>query len=201
MRVVAGRLRGRALAVPRDMSIRPTSDRVRQAVFDILEHGIDGFSLQGIRVFDLFAGTGALGIEAISRGALSCLFVDNDAAARALIRENITTLGLGGVTRVLRSDATALGVSTNRNTFSLIFLDPPYGKGLGEQALISARDDGWLEPGAIIVAEEAAASPIVLPGPDFELIGTRRYGQTVITIARFTPSASGTAGASPGDDA
>ena len=185
MRVVGGRLRGRTLAVPKDDAIRPTSDRVRQSIFNILEHGIDGFSLQGARVLDLFAGTGALGIEALSRGALSCLFVDRDPKARALIRENTTALALGGVTRVLRSDATALGISTNRNTFSLVFLDPPYSNGLGTRALISARDDGWLEAGAIVVAEEAAATPTELPDDGFKFVDQRHYGQTVITFARF----------------
>lgn len=184
MRVVGGRLRGRAISVPANATIRPTTDRAREALFNILEHGIAGFRIPGTRVFDLFAGTGALGIEALSRGAASCLFVDDDATARALIRTNIEALGLGGLTRILRANATDLGISRNRNTFSLVFLDPPYGKGLGEQALASARDFGWLETGAIVVAEEAVQSPIVWPD-GFEEITRRTYGNTEIALARY----------------
>lgn len=189
MRVVAGRLRGRPLHHPADQTIRPTSDRVRESVFNILEHGIEGFRLQGVRVFDLFAGTGALGIEALSRGATSCLFVDTDPDARAIIRKNIEALGLGGVTRILRSDATDLGVSNNRNTFCLVFIDPPYGKGLGEKALLSARQCGWLEPEAVIVAEESAETPFVWP-QGFSELTRRTYGGTEITIGRFVGEGS-----------
>ncbi|MEM7778689.1 MAG: 16S rRNA (guanine(966)-N(2))-methyltransferase RsmD, partial [Pseudomonadota bacterium] len=159
-------------------------DRVREAVFNILEHGIEDLVLHGVRVLDLFAGTGALGIEALSRGALTCLFVDNDARARAVIRKNIETFGLGGTTRVLRSDATNLGFSTNRNTFSLVFVDPPYGQGLAERALNSARDYGWLETGAIIVVEEAATAQLAWPD-GFSERTQRTYGATQIAIGQF----------------
>ncbi len=189
MRIVAGRLKGRPLAEPPSDAIRPTSDRVREAVFNILEHGIDGASITDARVFDLFAGTGALGLEALSRGAKSCLFVDRDPAARAVIRTNIERLGLGGVTRILNADATDLGISRNRNTFSLVFLDPPYGQSLGEAALRSALDNGWLEPGAIIVAEEATPTPIAFPDGIVEL-DRRTYGGTEVGFAKVMDATS-----------
>src|SRR5579872_4939084 len=128
MRVVGGRLRGRTLAAPSSQAIRPTADRLRESVFNILIHAYDN-PLQGARVLDLFAGTGALGIEAISRGAAFALFVDNGAEARALLRNNVEALGLGGVTKVYRRDATNLGPAHPVEPFSLVFLDPPYGKG------------------------------------------------------------------------
>src|SRR5215468_2417149 len=134
MRIVGGRLGGRTLAAPKSQNIRPTSDRLRESLFNILEHGYDDV-VTGARVLDLFAGTGALGLEAISRGATFALFIDNAAEARGLIRDNVATLGLGGVTRVFRRDATALGAAGPVDPFSLVFLDPPYGRGLAEQAL------------------------------------------------------------------
>src|SRR5947199_727855 len=145
MRIVGGRLRGRALAAPRSQAIRPTADRLREALFNILVHAY-GDPVAGARVLDLFAGTGALGIEALSRGAAFALFVDDAAEARALLRENIATLGLGGVTRIFRRDATRLGPAHPVEPFSLVFLDPPYGKGLSEKAIVSAHAGGWLAP-------------------------------------------------------
>ena len=129
MRVVGGRLRGRALAGPKSTSIRPTADRLRESLFNILVHAYDD-PIAEARVIDLFAGTGALGIEAVSRGAAFALFVDEGAEARALLRENVTSLGLGGVTRIFRRDATKLGPAYPLEPFSLAFLDPPYGQGL-----------------------------------------------------------------------
>ena len=146
MRVVGGRLRSRALAAPKTQAIRPTSDRLREALFNVLAHAY-GDPVTGARVLDLFAGTGAFGIEAISRGADFALFVDDGAEARALLRENVASLGLGGVTRIFRRDATKLGPAHPVEPFSLVFLDPPYGKGLAEQALTSASAGGWLAPG------------------------------------------------------
>ena len=128
MRVVGGRLRGRALAAPKSQAIRPTADRLREALFNILTHAYDD-PVSGARVLDLFAGTGALGIEALSRGAAFALFVDDGAEARALVRENVATLGLGGTTRIFRRDATRLGPAHPLEPFSLAFLDPPYGQG------------------------------------------------------------------------
>ena len=136
MRVVGGRLKGRNLASPGSREIRLTADRLRESVFNILVHAY-GNPVEGARVLDLFAGTGALGIEAVSRGASFALFVDNGAEARALLRNNVEALALGGVTKVFRRDATNLGPAHPVEPFSIAFLDPPYGKGLGEKALSS----------------------------------------------------------------
>lgn len=173
MRIVGGRFRGRRLAAPRSQAIRPTSDRLRESLFNILAHGY-GDPLTGARVLDLFAGTGALGFEALSRGAAFALFVDDGAEARALIRENIAAIGLGGVARIYRRDATRLGPAHPLAPFSLAFLDPPYGKGLAEQALSSARDGGWLAPEALVVVEEAAQAGFKPPA-GFQEIERRRY--------------------------
>src|SRR6516165_1234585 len=159
MRVVGGRLRGRNLAAPSSQAIRPTADRLRESLFNILVHAYDN-AVEGARVLDLFAGTGALGIEAVSRGAAFALFVDNGAEARALLRNNVEALGLGGVTKIFRRDATNLGPAHPVEPFSLVFLDPPYGKGLAERALVSQRDGGWLAPGALVVVEEAKAAAL-----------------------------------------
>src|SRR5580692_5976104 len=134
MRVVGGRLKGRNLASPSSRDIRPTADRLRESLFNILVHAYDD-PIAGARVLDLFAGTGALGIEAVSRGAAFTLFVDNGAEARALLRNNVEALGLGGTSRIFRRDATKLGPAHPVEPFALAFLDPPYGKGLAEEAL------------------------------------------------------------------
>ena len=190
--MVAGKLRGRALATPDDARIRPTSDRVRQAVFNILAHGIENFRIDGALVLDLFAGTGALGIEALSRGARSCVFVEEYPEARGLIRRNIEAFGLTGVTHVYRRDATDLGDSGNRDPFTLVFLDPPYGKGLGERALASAASGGWLASGAIVVLEERAAT--VIEWPDvFTVLDQRTWGDTSAVFGRFNGMTAGAA--------
>src|SRR5690348_17374436 len=177
MRVVGGRLRGRPLASPKSSAIRPTADRLRESLFNILVHAY-GDPITGARVLDLFAGTGALGIEALSRGAAFALLVDDGAEARALIRENVAALGLGGVTRIFRRDATKLGPAHPLEPFSLAFLDPPYGQGLAAPALISAREGGWLAPGALIVVEEAGKSAFA-PPPGFSELRSeeRRVGK------------------------
>lgn len=185
MRVVAGRFRGRALVAPEDMSIRPTSDRVRESVFNILAHGIDAFSLAGARVIDLFSGTGALGIEAVSRGAAYCLFVEEAAEARALIRQNVEALGLTGETRIFRRDATDLGPAGNMEPYGLAFLDPPYGKGLGEKALSGLAQGGWLTPGAVCVFEERAGANLIIPSP-FEQLDARTWGDTEVRFLRLS---------------
>ncbi len=187
MRVVAGQFRGRALATPPDGRVRPTSDRVREAVFNILSHGIEGFDLAGSKVLDLFAGTGALGIEAISRGSAYCLFVEQDADARGLIRRNVETFGLSGVTRIFRRDAADLGPAGSRDSFNLVFADPPYGKELAEKALASAATGGWLVPGAIAVVEEADRTMLRLPD-GFEELDRRSWGDTQVVFARFMAS-------------
>src|SRR5271167_4755454 len=162
MRVVGGRLKGRNLASPASRDIRPTADRLRESMFNILVHAYDN-PIAGARVLDLFAGTGALGIEALSRGAAFTLFVDDAAEARALLRENVAALGLGGTARIFRRDATKLGPVYPLEPFTLAFLDPPYGKGLATKALASARAGGWFAPEALIIVEEAAKSKFAAP--------------------------------------
>jgi 16S rRNA (guanine966-N2)-methyltransferase len=184
MRVVGGRLRGRTLAAPKGQDIRPTSDRMRETLFNILIHAY-GDPVAGARVLDLFSGTGALGIEAISRGAAFVLFVDDGAKARALIRQNVDTLGLGAVTRIFRRDATKLGAAHPVEPFALALLDPPYGKGLAEKALAAARDGNWLLPDALVVVEEAADAGFLAPS-GFEEIERRDYTDTVLVFLTFT---------------
>lgn len=187
MRIVGGIHKGRAIASPEGQLVRPTSDRVREALFNILAHHDFGeFDLDGCRVLDLFAGTGALGIEAISRGASFALFVDELAEARAAIRENMETLGLTGNAKLYKRDATALGPRPGSvgPAFSLLFADPPYGKGLAERALVSARDGGWLEPHALCVVEESAETKFVAP-EGFEEVDRRKYGIAEITFLKL----------------
>jgi 16S rRNA (guanine966-N2)-methyltransferase len=185
MRIVGGRLRGRALAVPRSQAIRPTADRLRESLFNILAHAY-GDPVTGARVLDLFSGTGALGFEALSRGARFALFVDDAAEARALIRDNVTALGLGGATRIFRRDATMLGDVGPLDPFALAFLDPPYRQGLAERALASARAGGWLLPEALTVVEEAADAGFVAPD-GFSELERRRYDDTEFTFLRSGP--------------
>lgn len=185
MRIVGGRLRGRALAGPRSAAIRPTSDRLRESLFNILLHAYAD-PITEARVLDLFAGTGALGLEALSRGAAFALFVDEGAEARALIRQNVETLGLGGSTKIYRRDATKLGAAHPLAPFSLGFLDPPYGKGLAVPALSAARAGGWLAPGALVVVEESAdASLPAIEG--FSELERRTYDDTALTFLRAGP--------------
>jgi 16S rRNA (guanine966-N2)-methyltransferase len=182
MRIVGGRLRGRAIAGPKSGEIRPTADRLRESLFNILAHAY-GDPVAGARVLDLFAGTGALGIEALSRGAAFALFIDRGAPARALIRQNVESLGLGGVTGIFRRDATRLGPAHPIEPFGLVFADPPYGGGLAERALASARDDGWLAPQALVVVEEAASARFAAPAGLQEL-ERRRYDDTQTIFLR-----------------
>jgi 16S rRNA (guanine966-N2)-methyltransferase len=183
MRVVGGRLRGRALAAPKSKTIRPTADRLRESLFNILAHAFDD-PVSGARVLDLFAGTGALGIEALSRGAAFALFVDDGAEARALLRENVAALGLGGTSKIFRRDATKLGEAHPVAPFSLAFLDPPYGQGLAAAALASASAGGWLMPEALIVVEEATKAAFVSP-EGFRQIDRRRYDDSELIFLRL----------------
>jgi 16S rRNA (guanine966-N2)-methyltransferase len=186
MRITAGRFGGRALQAPKDERVRPTSDKVRQAVFNILEHrdfGFD-FKLEGARVVDLFAGTGALGLEALSRGAKYALFVEDAAESRALIRENVEAFGLTGASKIWRRDAGALGPLDTLSPFNLVFLDPPYRQGLIPKALASLRDGGWLVRPSLAVAETAEDEDI--PGTDgFAIVDERVYGDTKVQFLRF----------------
>jgi 16S rRNA (guanine966-N2)-methyltransferase len=184
MRVVGGKLRGRPLKGPLSAAIRPTADRLRESIFNILVHAY-GDPIAGARVLDLFAGTGALGIEALSRGARFALFVEDVAEARALIRTNVEALGLTGVTRIFRRDATKLGDAKPIDPFDLVFCDPPYGRGLAEQALAAARTGGWLAPEAIVVVEEATDANFTAP-EGFEEIERRSYDDTQIIFTRST---------------
>jgi 16S rRNA (guanine966-N2)-methyltransferase len=189
MRITGGKLRGRRLVAPDDIRVRPTSDRTRQAIFNILRHkdfGI-GFSLESAAVLDLFAGTGALGIEAISHGARWCLLVDDSADSRALQRENVEALGLTGATRIWRRDATDLGPlgPSAGGPFNLVFLDPPYRQDLIPKALKSLKDGGWLADKALLVAESDAAEPLETPG--FVLLDERDYGETRLRFLIPTP--------------
>jgi 16S rRNA (guanine966-N2)-methyltransferase len=186
MRVVGGSLRGRSLAGPKTKAIRPTADRLRESLFNVVAHAY-GNPISGARVLDLFAGTGALGVEALSRGAAFCLFVDDGAEARALLRENAATLGLGGTTRVFRRDATKLGPAHPIEPFTLVFLDPPYGQGLAEKALASARANGWLTPDALIVVEEATKSAFAAP-EGFSEVERRTYDDTEFVFLKLNPA-------------
>lgn len=179
MRVTGGRFGGRLLAGPPNSNLRPTADKVRQAIFNILEHRDFGFgvSLTDAHVMDLFAGTGAMGVEALSRGAAYCLFVDDAAESRALLRRNVEALQLTGVTKIWRRDATRLGPmpSGAGGPFQLAFLDPPYRKGLIAPALACLRDGGWLSPHALVIAEASQEETIDAP---FAVADERIYGDT-----------------------
>lgn len=185
MRIVGGRLKGRVISATKSNATRPTSDRVREAVFNILIHGSDYPAIENARVIDLFAGTGALGIEAVSRGATFALFVENAADARAAIQTNIEALGLQGETKIFRRDATALGPIGRGAPYDIAFLDPPYGKGLGEKAIASLVSGNWLSPDAAVVLEERNDVSIALP-PNVKEIDRRDYGDTQVVFARFT---------------
>ena len=183
MRIVAGKFRGAGLAAPKGLATRPTSDRVRQALFNVLEHGAPGLDLDGVRVLDLFAGSGALGLEALSRGARFCLFVEESAEARGAIRRNVEALGLTGATKIWRRDATKLGPVGRIEPFDLVLCDPPYGTGQGQRALAAAVEGGWIAPDAVVVLEERAGFVIDWPAR-LQEIDRRRYGDTEIAIAR-----------------
>jgi len=184
VRIVGGELRGRPLATPRTQDIRPTTDRTRESLFNILSHKYPE-ALDGGRVLDCFAGTGAVGLEAVSRGATHALFVETSVEGRGLIRTNIETLGLQGRTRILRRDATDLGSSGNLDPFDLLFVDPPYEQGLGEKAMAAAALGGWLKQGALAVLEErASVDPRPMDG--FKLLDSREFGETRMHFYRYS---------------
>jgi 16S rRNA (guanine966-N2)-methyltransferase len=186
MRITAGRHRGKLLRAPEGQATRPTADRARQAVFNILEHAAWSPGLQGARVIDLFAGSGALGLEALSRGATFCLFVETAEAARGAIRANLEAMGLFGAARIHRRDATDLGTRPGglAEAFDLAFLDPPYRQGLGERALEALGGGGWLAAGAICVLERAADEEAAIPA-NFERLDSRTYGAAQVVFLRF----------------
>lgn len=185
MRIVGGEFRGRALATPKSSDIRPTIDRTRESLFNIIGH-VYPEALDGTRVIDLFAGTGAVGLEAVSRGCKTALFVENGVEGRGLLWENIDNLGLHGRARILRRDATKLGTANNVEPFQFLFADPPYGQALGEAALLAAHAGGWLAPGALAILEERAdVNPEV--DPVFKLLESRTFGETRMDFFRYQP--------------
>lgn len=183
MRIVGGTLKGMRLATPKSRSIRPTSDRVRETIFNVLQHGFV-LPVDDLRILDGFAGTGALGLEALSRGAAFAVFVDTEIEARALIRQNVERSATGGVTKIFRRDATRLGPAGKLAAFDLCFFDPPYRMGLGEKALASARDGGWLRDRALCVLEEDAKTDVQLP-KGFSLNDQRTIGDTQVLFLEF----------------
>jgi 16S rRNA (guanine966-N2)-methyltransferase len=189
MRIVSGAFKGRALKAPEGRTTRPTSDRARQAIFNLLQHADWAIPIEGARVIDAFAGSGALGLEAISRGAAFCLFVETDAAARGVIRSNIEAFGLFGCTRIHRRSATDLGSKPAglADPFGLVFLDPPYGYNLVPAALAQLAAGGWLAPGALAVAETGGDDLAPVAG-GFETLDERIYGAARVTVLRFSPS-------------
>lgn len=184
MRIVGGKFRGRPISAPTGRGTRPTTDRVREAIFNRLEHGVPGFSPQGARVLDLFAGTGALGLEALSRGARGALFIDESTQARGLVRQNADTLGVIGMCKIWRRDAAKLGPCAPMSRFSLVFMDPPYGKGLADKALHGLVSGDWLEPDAVVVVEEAKDGELDVPG-GFEIVNDTNYGDTRVMTLRL----------------
>lgn len=190
MRIVAGSLKGRAIVAPQGQGTRPTSDRARQAIFNVLEHAAWAEPLEGMRVIDLYAGSGALGFEAISRGAAFGLFVETDDEARGAVRENADAYGLMGRTRVHRRSAVDLGARPGpiAEAFDLAFLDPPYGKGLGEQTLVKLLEGLWLKPGALVVFERGSDEPEI-DTPGYERLDARDYGAARVLFLRVLPAA------------
>ncbi len=180
MRIVGGRLRGRVLQAPASRAIRPTSERLRESIFDILAHRFDGV-VKGARVVDIFAGSGALGLEALSRGAQSALFVDSSNQALKLLHANIAALGLRDVARALRADATRLGKAPPGPPFTLAFLDPPYDQGLAGPALAGLNEGGWLAAHALVVVEESEMAKVYLP-MGLSVVDERAYGDTKLTF-------------------
>ena len=187
MRIVGGQFRGRALVAPEGMGTRPTSDRAREALFNVLAHAAWAPDLTGARVMDLFAGSGALGFEAISRRAAFCLFVETVDGARGAIRENAEAFGLFGKTRVHRRSATDLGIRPGSagEAFDIAFLDPPYGKGLGEQTLARLIEGDWLAPEAVVVFERAA-DDLDLSAPGYEVLDDRTWGAARVWFLKRT---------------
>jgi 16S rRNA (guanine966-N2)-methyltransferase len=189
MRIVAGSLKGRAITTPEGQNTRPTSDRARQAIFNVLEHASWAEPLDGARVIDLYAGSGALGYEAISRGAAFALFVEIEDEARGAIRENADAWGLMGRTRVHRRSATDLGVrpGSDGEAFDIAFLDPPYRKGFGEQTLARLLEGNWLKPGATVVFERGSDEPEI-ETPGYERLDARDYGAARVLFLKVLPT-------------
>lgn len=183
VRIVGGKFRGRPLVTPSSNAIRPTTDRVRESLFNVLAHKFPD-KVDGARVLDLFAGTGALGLEALSRGARYATFVEESTEGRGLLRQNIEAFGLQGHTKILRRDACQLGIVGTMEPFDLVFADPPYGRRMGEKAFLSADQGGWLNPDALLVLEEEASASLALD-ERFAVFDERNYGGTVIRLIQL----------------
>lgn len=183
MRIVGGEFRGRTLRTPKSSDIRPTTDRTRESLFNILTHSYPE-ALDGARVIDMFAGTGAVGIEALSRGCRFAIFVEMGVEGRSLLRENTMALNLQGRTKIFRRDATDMGQCANMEPFQFLFADPPYGKGLGEKAIASAIAGNWLADGALVILEERAD---IIPDnlPQCRLLEERAFGDTRMHFYRY----------------
>ena len=186
MRIIAGRWKGRALVAPPGLATRPTSDRARQAIFDQLWHapwaGRD--MLEGATLLDAFAGTGAMGLEALSRGVARAFFMEQDRAALAALRANIAGCKAGDACRLIAGDVTAPPIAAA--PCSLVFLDPPYGKGLVPRALAALQAKGWIAPGALIIAETGRDEENAIP-PGFEVLSTRDHGAARLSALRALP--------------
>ncbi|WP_289032485.1 16S rRNA (guanine(966)-N(2))-methyltransferase RsmD [uncultured Roseibium sp.] len=182
MRIVAGRFKGAAIVAPKTQATRPTSDRLRETIFNILAHGLET-EVDGARVLDLFAGSGALGLEALSRGARHCTFIEEGAEARGVIRRNMEALGLNGVAKIFRRDATRLGDAGNIEPFDLLFADPPYGKGMADKALLTAGTGGWVKSGSVCVVEERTGVDVSLP-QGFEELDRRVVGDSQVLFLK-----------------
>jgi 16S rRNA (guanine966-N2)-methyltransferase len=187
VRIVGGKFRGRTIHAPQGQATRPTTDRVREAIFNRLEHGVAGLQLDGARVLDLFAGTGALGLESLSRGARNVLFIDDSETARGLIRRNADELGVIGQAKLWRRDAAKLGPCAPMSPFGLVFMDPPYGKGLAEKALAALVSGQWLEPVPLWWSRKRRNLILDLPA-DFDVLNDSRYGDTRVLTLQFTGS-------------
>ncbi len=188
MRIVGGEFRGRNLATPKSNAIRPTIDRTRESLFNIIGH-VYPEALENTRIIDVFAGTGAVGLEALSRGCRTALFVENSVEGRGLLWENIENLGLHGRARIMRRDATKLGGVGTVEPFHFLFADPPYAQGLGEAALLSAHEGGWLLPEALVVLEERADVTLAVD-PVFAPLEQRMFGDTRVDFFRYRPGRS-----------
>ena len=186
MRIVGGQLKGRTLMSPKGRGLRPTADQVRESIFNILTHGIDGCTLKDTAVIDVFCGTGALGLEAISRGAKHCLFIDLDAVALGYVRKNAGSMGLDSEVIMLKLDAQRFPKFPKvfKYPVAVAFLDPPYNKGLAGIALLSLKEKGWLKPGAFCIVEIAAQEIFNIP-KDFRLLSERNYGAARVAFLRF----------------
>lgn len=186
MRVVGGRFKGRTLQAPEGRGLRPTADRVRESVFNILSHGDDAVDFDGLTVIDVFSGTGALGLEAMSRGAAHGVFIDNREKALSLVRKNAGPLGLGRAITPLKLDASRLAPPPRlaKTPAGLVFLDPPYESGLARPALLALKDKGWIETGAVCVVEVAAKEPLD-PPRGYRVLDERTYGAARVIFLKL----------------